>query len=77
VVTVLLEAGVNIDRQDEDGINARMIAAVLGDTALLKLLVEHAPPVNLRDREGRTALAFATWKGHLRAVSVLLEAGAS
>ena len=52
-------------------------AAKAGDTGRVKALLASDPQlVKARDKDGSTPLHWATWKGHLAIVSLLLDAGA-
>lgn len=52
-------------------------AAKQGDTARLRSLLEADPALlAVRDADGSTLLHCAAWKGHLEAVTLLLDAGA-
>jgi ankyrin repeat protein len=53
-----------------------MCAALEGDTARVKVLLNHGANVNATDLEGRTALMFAAINLHLDIVEMLLERGA-
>ena len=43
---------------------------------MVKLLLEHGADVNIRNRSGATALAYAATFGQTQAVELLLAAGA-
>jgi len=42
----------------------------------VKILLELGANVNVKDKEGRTALAYATVRGHTEIVQLLKQAGA-
>lgn len=52
-----------------------MAAALTGDGAIVKTMIERGADVNTRDRFGWTALRFAAWKGHTDIVQLLRQAG--
>ena len=52
---------------------ALMFAAALGDTTLLKTLLDHGTDPNKRDPGGDTALMIAARNGHLNAVRILMH----
>lgn len=71
-VKVLIEAGANIDVQDEKyGANALIGAAANGHDAIIKLLLDHRAKVNLRANNGLTALGFAKEKNRKSTVQHL------
>ncbi|XP_063625627.1 putative ankyrin repeat protein RF_0381 [Cydia splendana] len=57
--------------------NDLILACDLGDNDLIEKLISEGVDVNLRDPIGRTALHFAVQDGNIRAIKMLLEAGAS
>ena len=59
----------------EDSIH---IAAERGDLSVLEYLLDAYPStVNMRDENGRTALHYASYNGHLDAVKLLVSEGAN
>jgi len=59
------------------GVDARLHeAARRGDVAMIRKLLDIGVPVDIADREQRTALALASAHGHAQAVRFLLDAGA-
>ena len=51
-------------------------AAVKGDSATITKLLAGGVDVNARDNDGGTALAHASWFGHMDTVKLLLDKGA-
>eukprot|EP00049_Salpingoeca_infusionum_P017431 m.352925 g.352925 ORF g.352925 m.352925 type:complete len:120 (-) comp16647_c0_seq1:3033-3392(-) len=51
-------------------------AADMGQTDVLKFLVEKGADVNKKDKHGITALLAAVWEGHASSVEYLLSVGA-
>ena len=78
-VSTLLSWGAEVDLQDKEGWSALMWAAAEEDkeTFKLKQLVGKKVAMNLRNREGRTALMIAILNGKTEAVKVLLHGGAT
>lgn len=71
-VKVLIEAGANIDVQDEKyGANALIGSAANGHDAIIKFLLDHGAKVNLRANNGLTALGFAKEKNRKSTVQLL------
>lgn len=73
-VRLLLEAGADVNIQDEDGSTALMCAAEHGHLEIVKLLLSQADcDVAVVDHDGSTALSIAMEAGH-RDIGVLLYA---
>jgi ankyrin repeat protein len=51
-------------------------AALNGDAAVLRAMLEQGEDVNARDQYGQTALMLAARLGHLEATQTLVDAGA-
>ena len=52
-------------------------AAIMGDVSFVGLCHFYTNDIDLKDREGRTALMFAAYHGHLEAMAFLIQSGAS
>lgn len=63
-------------RDARDSVNALAAAAELGETAIVRRLVEAGVDPNGRDARGKTALMRAAEEGHSETARVLLDAGA-
>ncbi|XP_034252516.1 KN motif and ankyrin repeat domain-containing protein 2 [Thrips palmi] len=73
-VRLLLEAGADVNIQDEDGSTALMCAAEHGHLDIIKILLSQADcDVTVVDHDGSTALSIAMEAGH-RDIGVLLYA---
>ncbi len=81
-VRELLEKGVDVNYQREnDGWTALIRASYFSylnnfRIGIIRLLIEYGANVNLQDKDGNTALVFASYNGHTEAVKLLLAAGA-
>eukprot|EP00933_Yihiella_yeosuensis_P055485 TRINITY_DN5429_c0_g2_i2.p1 TRINITY_DN5429_c0_g2~~TRINITY_DN5429_c0_g2_i2.p1 ORF type:complete len:304 (+),score=93.74 TRINITY_DN5429_c0_g2_i2:61-972(+) len=76
-VTKALGAGAKGNSMDEDGVTALMMAAMIGSTDCMKILLSKNADVNAADGVShRTALMFAAQGGHTEAVKLLCEASA-
>ena len=72
-VKLALEAGIQSDIIDADGINALMFAAFNGHSDIIKLLFEKGVPINKQDNNGRTALMYASTGAFPATVKFLLD----
>lgn len=73
---LLLDTGIDIDHQDEDGSTAIYVAAQCGNVRCIQSLVELGASVNIRDNEDRSPLFAAAKIGNLACVKLLVEKGA-
>ena len=73
----LIQAGVDVNVQDEKGMTALMTASQVGPVELGKELIKAGASVNIRSTFGDTALIWATDKKQLKCVEKLLEFGAN
>lgn len=75
VIKLLLEAGANINAQDQRGETALMWAAQLGKTDVLKLLIQSHADLNRTNSLGWTAMMEAKFRKNDEAARLLQEAG--
>jgi hypothetical protein len=74
----LLTSGVSVNaRQSGSGSTPLNTAAVFGQTAVAKLLIEKGADVTTTNTDGNTALHIASFLAHTDFVKLLLEKGAS
>lgn len=59
-VGILLDAGADIHRRAGNGMNAVHSAAMKGWTATIRVLAEHGAEVDIKDRDGKTPLDYAS-----------------
>ena len=59
LMTLLMDAGAKLDEQDNRGRSALMIAAALGHTTAVDLLLARGANKTLRDKDGKTAADLA------------------
>lgn len=75
-LALLLNAGGEVDKTDEDGTNPLMAAASMGNKAAVQLLLEAGADPNSQDEDGTTALMFAAEDGYVDILRLLLDSGA-
>ncbi|MBV8660848.1 MAG: ankyrin repeat domain-containing protein, partial [Candidatus Dependentiae bacterium] len=73
-VKLFLDAGANIDRQDDYGYTALMMAVANNNPEIVELLLAAHPNINLQNKSGDTALHLAKSASIER---MLLDAGAN
>ena len=76
VVSVLLEAGVDVDVTDKHGRTALIEAARLGHRNVVETLLDSGANVNAHTKSWSTALMAAKEKNHSAVVDLLVEARA-
>ena len=74
--TRCLQAGADLNAQDENGVTPLLLAAILGRAETLTLLLEAVANPNARIVTGNTLLHMAAYSGQAESVTLLLEAGA-
>src|SRR6185369_9517384 len=62
-LTSLLDAGGNVEARNESGRTLVALAALRGNTAVVKLLLDRKANPNARDSEGMTPLMWAAFGG--------------
>ncbi|KAK1943746.1 putative ankyrin repeat protein [Phytophthora citrophthora] len=73
-VRILVNAGVNLNAEKEDGMTALMLAAMNGRSDVVRVLVDAGANVNLKDKNGFTALMYANGRSDIG--RMLVVAGA-
>lgn len=71
IIQTLLNAGVDIDVQDEQGNSALTLAAYMGHAELVKFLLERRADHTIQDKDNLTALDWATKRNHKAVIEVL------
>ena len=77
VVQILIDQGVDCDRENQWGETPLWMAAFYGHTEVVKHLLDVGANPNKADVHGRTPLHCAARSGHRYVVQVLLEEGAN
>ena len=72
-----LDAGVDPDAREPNGVTPLFVAAMFGQTDLVRVLMEQEAALGLQDNDGAAALHVASLFGHPWAVTALLAAGAA
>ena len=72
-LTELITKGVNLDKPDNDGKTALILATYDGNEEIVELLIKKGADVNTVDEDGRTALIYAIYDGNEDIVQLLLK----
>ena len=72
MVQVLIDAGADVDTEDNTGRSPLHLASREGNMAIVKMLVEAGADVSATDNEGDTCLAMAAQLGHTETVRYLV-----
>ncbi len=75
-VTLLINAGADINTADNNNLNALSYATAVGQTEMVKLLIDAGADVNIAVEKNVTALTAAVSGGHTEIVKLLVKAGA-
>jgi ankyrin repeat protein len=77
IVTILLNAGADVNLLDEDGNTPLMMLNDETNSEIIKLLVNHGTDPNIQNKDGkRSALLNAAMEDNFKAMRILIEAGA-
>jgi uncharacterized protein len=68
----LLDAGADVDEQDDDRANALLACGVTGNAEVLRVVLAAGPDLTRTNRYGGTALIPACERGHVEVVRELL-----
>merc|ERR1711907_743442 len=75
IIPLLLEAGAQIDAQDNYGYTALMMASYNGKEAAVRELLKGNPNLDLKNSDGKTALDYARERNHQSIVDLLVNHG--
>jgi hypothetical protein len=76
ILDLFLDAGSDVDAEDENGLSPLGVAATYGRLHDLKKLLDAGANLDIRDQAGDTPLISAARTGQTGAVKMLLDAGA-
>jgi ankyrin repeat protein len=77
IMTILIDAGADVNEQDQNGVTVLIAAACRGSNQLVDILLRLGAEVNATmEASGRTALACAVMNEQIETVRLLIEAGA-
>ena len=73
MVKLLIEAGANLDIQDNGGNTALIGASYNNRPEVVKLLIESGANIDVQNNSGCTALILASYRNHIEVVKLLIE----
>jgi ankyrin repeat protein len=76
LVRILTEHGAKPDAKQKQGITPILVASIMNNEPVLKLLLAKKSDVDVKDRSGHTPLNWAASNGKIKAARVLLAKGA-
>jgi ankyrin repeat protein len=74
---MLIDAGADLNLQDEDGYTPLNWAARVGKIEIVRMLIAAGADVNLQNEDGWTPLHLAAFTGGLEIARMLIDAGAN
>ncbi len=76
ILSILIDAGANVNHQISNGFSGLMIATVFANVEAIKMLSTAGADINMKNKKGETALILAVKEKNLRIVKLLVEKGA-
>ena len=76
LVSDLITLGANLDWQDNDGITALYMCAIINRPEILRMLIDAGADVNIQNNNGWTALHWCAVNNHSRIARMLIDATA-
>lgn len=76
VLSVLLDRGAYVDKQDKTGKTALHLAALRGESSVARSLIDRNANINQANKGGKTALHLSSYEGNAPFVRLLLKHGA-
>jgi ankyrin repeat protein len=77
VINRLIEAGVDVNTQNDEGDTPLMYMSALGNVDIVELLIENGANLNTLNQDGQSALKRALDNDHIEIVRILIENGAN
>jgi uncharacterized protein len=74
---MLQKKSTNINETDEEGLSGLMVAAIVGDSLMMDLLLQYKADPNLKTKTGMTALHAAAFHTRESLIPMLIIAGAN
>ncbi|MEX2600887.1 MAG: ankyrin repeat domain-containing protein [Balneolaceae bacterium] len=75
-LTIALADGADVDTLNQKGETPLMLAAHVGNSRIVKILLAHDPDLNKQSKSGHTALMIASASGQQHVVEQLIQKGA-
>ncbi|GAB4228746.1 MAG: hypothetical protein Tsb0021_06300 [Chlamydiales bacterium] len=76
-VSYLVEAGAQINHQDDDGYASLHLACIMRLEDIVSYLIDKKANINLKSNQGHTPLHIAAATGNMNLVKILMEKGAA
>ena len=76
IIEFLVKKGANVNAQDEDGMTALIMAAIIDRSDIIQYLIDHGADVIFKNINGTTALGAAQHYGSTKVLDLLKKAGA-
>ena len=73
---LLIRVGADVNRKNNEGMNALMLASQRGHSDMALLLIKNGAVIDEQTSQGSTALMLACKRGHEKVVEVLVSMGA-
>lgn len=75
IAKILIDAGANVNAQDDDGDTPLMKACLIRNKELFKLLIDSKANVNIQNNNGNTAVIASCMKNDIEMIKLIIKAG--